>query len=251
VIGIVGYGRFGKLTARYLSQDRSVVVYRRRETTGEPWEARVRFAGLAETCRQPVVILTVPISAMEAVLGEVAPLLKPGALVVDVCSVKELPIRWMREALPVGVSILATHPMFGPDSAADSLEGRKIVLCRERLPERLYRLVRRYLSGRGLAVIEAGAEEHDRQIAVSLALTHFIGRSLSGFGARGLAIDTEGYRRLLHILGVVENDTWQLFHDMHRYNAYAAETRRAFMDAMAAIERRLAASHPSSSTPPS
>jgi len=48
-------------------------------------------------------------------------------------------------------------------------------------------------------VIEASPSEHDRQIAVSLALTHFIGRSLAGMGAKPQDIDTEGYKRLLHI----------------------------------------------------
>jgi prephenate dehydrogenase len=70
-------------------------------------------------------------------------------------------------------------------------------------------------------------------------LTHFIGRSLARFGARPLEIDTEGYKRLIHILGVVEHDTWQLFVDMHRYNPYAAENRKAFMAAMDEINEFL------------
>ena len=49
----------------------------------------------------------------------------------------------------------------------------------------------------GLVVIESTPEDHDKQIAVSLALTHFIGRALSEFGAGPLEIDTEGYSRLL------------------------------------------------------
>ena len=52
-------------------------------------------------------------------------------------------------------------------------------------------------------------------------------------------MDTEGYKRLLHILEVVEHDTWQLFEDMHRYNPYAREKRAEFMEAMRGIEDRL------------
>jgi prephenate dehydrogenase len=58
-------------------------------------------------------------------------------------------------------------------------------------------------------------------------------------GAKPQDIDTEGYKRLLHILEVVENDTWQLFADMNRYNPYAVEVRRDFIKAMQAIERRI------------
>ena len=79
-------------------------------------------------------------------------------------------------------------------------------------------------------VVESTPEEHDRQIAVSLALTHFIGRALSEFGAGPLDIDTEGYNRLLHILEVVTHDTWQLFMDMHRYNPFARQQREAFIE---------------------
>jgi prephenate dehydrogenase len=160
-------------------------------------------------------------------------------LIADVCSVKEQPVRWMLELLPPQVGILGSHPMFGPDSAAESLQGRKIVLCPVRISPRRYAAIRRYLTCKGLVVMEASPTEHDRQIAVSLALTHFIGRSLAEMGAKPQDLDTEGYRRLLHILEVVENDTWQLFADMTRYNRYAEEVRRSFIKAMQSVERRI------------
>ena len=148
-------------------------------------------------------------------------------------------MQWMRELLPETVSILPTHPMFGPDSAANSLNGRKIVLCPERIGSDQYDKIRGWLESQGLVVIKTTAQEHDEKIAVSLSLTHFIGRSLSAFGARDLDIDTEGYKRLMHILGVVSHDTWQLFEDMHTYNPYAKQKRQAFIDAMTDIHERL------------
>ena len=72
-------------------------------------------------------------------------------------------------------------------------------------------------------------------------MTHFIGRSLDEFGAGELMIDTEGYKRLLHILEVVTHDTWQLFRDMNRYNPYAEEKRRAFTEAVIRLEEKLEA----------
>lgn len=199
----------------------------------------VRVASFHEVCNQRIVIPCMPISSFKEVLAAAAPLVRPDALVADVCSVKEKPVRWMKAALPETVSILGTHPMFGPDSASAGLEGMKIALCRVRIDDDLYGKVVVFLRGSGLTVIETTPEEHDRQIAVSLALTHFIGRSLAAFGARELAIDTEGYKRLLHILDVVEHDTHQLFIDMHRYNPYAKEMRTAFMNAMAEVESEL------------
>lgn len=239
MIGLVGFGRFGALTARYLAQDQSVHVFSRSQTAEQIAAVGAVASSLEDVCQQRFVILCVPISAMPDTLQRIGPMLPPQTVVIDVCSVKIHPLQWMRDYLPAHVHILGTHPMFGPDSAADSLEGRKLVLCRERIPNGLYRRVRRYLRAKRLEVIETTPEDHDRQIAVSLALTHFIGRSLSAFGASALKIDTEGYQRLMYTLGVVEHDTWQLFEDMHRYNPFARRTRAAFMDAMQAIDKQL------------
>jgi prephenate dehydrogenase len=238
-IGIIGFGRFGRLAAHYLARDFSVVVHTRSDQREVIAACGAHPVSFEAACGQPIVILCMPISAMRDTLVRVAPHLQAGAVVIDVCSVKVYPVQWMRELLPDNVSILPTHPMFGPDSAANSLAGRKIVLCPERIEEETYERIAAWLADQGLVIIRTTAKEHDQKIAVSLSLTHFIGRSLSAFGAGDLDIDTEGYKRLMHILGVVSHDTWQLFEDMHRYNPYARQTRQAFIDAMADIHERL------------
>jgi prephenate dehydrogenase len=239
MIGIIGFGRFGKLVSHYLSQDLEVFVYNRADKSSEIIRTGAQPASLETVCRQDIVIPCVPISIFRDNLKTIAPLLKPDSLVIDVCSVKEYPVQWMSTELPESVSILATHPMFGPDSAADSLQDRKICLCRVRVPEKQYHKIKNYLASKGLIVIEATAREHDEQIATSLSLTHLIGRTLSECGASPLDIDTEGYKRLLRILEVVERDTWQLFHDMHHYNPYAKKKRNEFMEIMEDINSRL------------
>lgn len=239
MIGIIGFGRFGKLAAHYLARDLEVFVYNRSGKSSEIVRTGAQPASLDTVCRQKIVIPCVPISTFKDNLKTIAPLLEPAAVVIDVCSVKEYPVQWMLEELPDSVSILATHPMFGPDSAADSLQDRKICLCRVRVPEKKYQKIKKYLTSKGLIVIEATAREHDEQIATSLSLTHMIGRTLSECGAAPLDIDTEGYKRLLRILEVVERDTWQLFQDMHRYNPYAKKKRIEFMEIMQEINSRL------------
>jgi prephenate dehydrogenase len=239
MIGIIGFGRFGKLTARYLAEDFDVFVYNRTDKSSEIKKTGARAASLKTICQQKIVILCVPISTLKAVLGEIGPLLKKDVIIVDVCSVKVHPSQWMEALLPETVSILATHPMFGPDSASDSLKGRKIFLSKVRINEKLYQKIKAYLASKELTIIESTPTDHDEQIAISLALTHFIGRTLSEFGAVHLNIDTEGYKRLLHILDVVAHDTWQLFYDMNHYNPYAKEKRAAFMQAMKKINNRL------------
>jgi prephenate dehydrogenase len=249
-IGIIGFGRFGRLMTQYLALDGPVRVWDPAAAAQAVLSAGAQPADLATAAQSDIVIPAVPISLMQEVLNQVKPHLKTGSLVVDVCSVKEQPVRWMQAILPAGVDILGTHPMFGPDSAADSLKGRKIAVCRVRVSTERYAKTIRYLGSKGLTVIETSPSEHDQQIAVSLALTHFIGRALAGMGAEPQGIDTEGYQRLLRILEVVENDTWQLFADMNRFNPHAEKARQAFMRAMGEIERKLATAEVSGPRPP-
>jgi prephenate dehydrogenase len=239
MIGIIGFGRFGKLTARYLAEDFEVLVFNRTDKSAEIEKTGARKASLKTVCQQKIVILCVPISTLKEVLAEIVPVLNEDSVIVDVCSVKVYPTQWMKALLPETVSILATHPIFGPDSAADSLKDRKIFLSPVRIEKKQYQKIKTYLASKELVLIESTPEDHDEQIAISLALTHYIGRTLSEFGAAPLEIDSEGYKRLLHILEVVAHDTWQLFYDMHRYNPYAQEKRAAFMQAMKKINRQI------------
>jgi prephenate dehydrogenase len=239
MIGVVGFGRFGALAARYLASDGKVLVYSGSQPASAIEAVGASKTSLEEVCRQRFLVLCVPISAMQGTLRTIAPLVSTQTVVIDVCSVKIKPIAWMRAHLPAGTAILGTHPMFGPDSAAGSLQGRKMVLCNVSTPGDTYRKIFSRLAEKGLELIEATPAEHDRQIAVSLSLTHFIGRSLAEFGADPLPIDTEGYKRLRYTLEVVEHDTWQLFQDMHHYNPFAAEIRDGFMAAMHRIDDKL------------
>jgi prephenate dehydrogenase len=239
MIGIIGFGRFGKLMTGYLASDYPVKVWNRRDKSEAIRRCGADPAPLSEVCKETILIVAVPISTLRQTLIDIGPFLTHGTTVVDVCSVKIYPVQWMEALLPQDVFILGTHPMFGPDSAADSLLKRKIVLCPVRMKRPLLEKIERYLSSKGLEVIQTTPEDHDRQIAVSLSLTHFIGRSLAEFGAEKLPIDTEGYNRLLHTLEVVTHDTWQLFEDIHRYNPFAAECRTRLGRAMNSIDERL------------
>ena len=109
MIGIIGFGRFGKLASHYLAQDFEVFVYNRADKSAEINLTGARSASLETVCRQDVVIPCVPISIFRNLLKDIAPLIKPDALVIDVCSVKEYPIRWMT-ADPAGYGINSRDP---------------------------------------------------------------------------------------------------------------------------------------------
>lgn len=238
-VGLIGFGRLGKLLVRFFARDYRILVF---DAKPQPRAVRAlgaRPADLSEVCAQDIVIPCVPIKAFEALIKRIAPLLRPGALVIDVCSVKEHPVRVMRRWLPKDVGILGTHPNFGPDSASESLRGQKLIVCKVRISASLYRRAMGAWRRKGLSIIEMSPAAHDRKAAASLALTHFIGRSLIAFGAKSTGVDTEGYKRLLRILQTVQNDSWRLFEDMNRFNAYAPAMRRRFLRSLRAIDARV------------
>lgn len=218
-VAIIGYGRFGRLAARYLQADFRVLVC---DTSRRLRTARgVKRVALEAAARTPFIILAVPIGRLRPLLVEMAPFVPRGALVIDVCSVKEEPIRWMKELLPRHTGILGTHPLFGPDSADRSLEGKTIALCAARVSRSRLRHVERYLKERGLHVARMKAREHDALMAKSLFLTQYLGHALLRLNLPSAEKTTSNYRRLSEIARTTGHDTLELLRDMYRYNRYA------------------------------
>lgn len=239
-VGIIGFGRLGKLIAKNLSQDFDLYIYDKINFSDEINKLNAKNSSLDEICTHcDIVIPFVPISAFETLIKGCAEKFKKNALVIDVCSVKVHPLKVMKKYLPQHVQILGTHPMFGPDSAKTTLMGSKIVLCKERIDDNLYNNIKAYLHKFGLKIIEADADKHDKDISSSLLLTHFVGRTLMDFNATDLEIDTTGYRRLMKILFTVKNDSWQLFEDMNHYNPHAKKTIEDFIKIQNAIKDRI------------
>ncbi|MEO0772165.1 MAG: prephenate/arogenate dehydrogenase family protein [Pseudomonadota bacterium] len=75
---------------------------------------------VCETAKEAVegadlVVLCVPVGAMEAVAKDMAPVLAPGATVTDVGSVKRAVIEAVAPHLPDGVHFVPAHPMAGTE----------------------------------------------------------------------------------------------------------------------------------------
>lgn len=233
-IGIIGYGRFGRFAAGILKKDFRIVVFDRRPL---PRQRGIKVAPLAEVASRPVLLLCVPISEIESICRKLQPLLKAGQLVVDACSVKEKPLKAMKELLPRNVEILGTHPLFGPDSARRGIRGLRMVLC----PVRCRRLTRimDYLRGLGLEVIVTSAVNHDRQMAHTQALFHFLARAVGQMDLKVGAIATPGPARMFREFQEVRNDSPQLFLDMQRNNRFSALLRRELIEKLIRIDKDL------------
>jgi prephenate dehydrogenase len=236
-LGIYGLGRFGRYYSELLSGYSTVKAYSRNQSVSPP--DGVERVDEATLCEQPVVILCVAISGLREVLQRVALRVKPGTLVMDTCSVKKLPADWMVELLPPDVKILATHPMFGPDSAGGGIRGLPMILHPVRLSSSELTQWRRFFEGVGLSVQVMKPEQHDREAAFTQGLTHYLGRVLAELELEPSRIASLGYRKLLEIIEQTCNDSWQLFYDLQQFNPYTREMRDKLAASLGEVKRRL------------
>lgn len=242
-LGLIGFGQFGQLAATILKSRYDVLVTD--TAAGADAAARamgVGFGSLADAASRAVVVVAVPVVAMREVFAAIAPHLQPGALVIDVGSVKMLPAQWMVETLPAHVDLVATHPLFGPQSAKAGLAGLRLVVC----PIRGERHEAVVAIGRdlGLTVTVTTPEEHDREMAYVQALTHLIGRSLVNLRIPDEELKTPSYQHLLELCALIGADTFELFTAIQTQNPFAAEVVGAFVEQARSLLDQVEAGRP-------
>jgi prephenate dehydrogenase len=134
----------------------------------------------------------------------------------------------MDEILPAHADLVATHPLFGPQSAAHGLAGLRLVVCPVRGGR--HQQVADFGRSLGLTVTVTTPEEHDREMAYVQALTHLIGRSLVNLGIPDEQLKTQSYQHLLDLCGLIGADTFELFTAIQTQNPFARQVVTAFVD---------------------
>jgi len=189
---------------------------------------------MAEVERSDIVLVSVTIEKTMEVIRQVAPLMRPGSLIMDVTSIKSEPVRAMKAYAPVGVEALGTHPMFGP--SMPSMRGQTIILTpvEERTGQWLNEISSLFQSD-GAHVEVLGPEEHDRIMAVVQALTHF---AYIGIGStlKALQFDVETSRRfmspvyeiMIDFVGRILDQNPELYASIQS-NPQAASVRQTFL----------------------
>jgi prephenate dehydrogenase len=239
-VGIIGFGVFGRFMAGQLVPHTRVVVSSGRASAVEVAAAGAELVSFEEAAGCEVIIPCVPVQNMEEVLGRLAKVVRPGALVVDVASVKVAPVEMMKRLLPESCELLATHPLFGPQSGGAGISGLKMVTLPVRISNERYVEARRFLGEQlGLKLIEMSPEEHDREMAYVQALTFYLGRALNKLPAPDSPLATKTYGHLLEIRDIVAGDSPQLFESIQRFNPYAAETRARLRETLEKVEGEL------------
>ncbi len=226
-VGIIGHGAFGAFCEELISAYSShleVKIFSRSATVDN-----VRFFELADVCKTDVVLLCVPISAYEETLQAIVPLFAPETVLVDVATVKRytnnLCIKYLTDRRYV-----CAHPMFGPESykkSGGSVQGYRIAVTDYSLANDDSVVLKSLFSLAGFEVIEMSSDEHDRILAETLFLTHYIGQTMQTAGFGRTDIDTVSYTSLMNAVESVVNDK-ALFADVYKYNPYCKEVAERF-----------------------
>jgi prephenate dehydrogenase len=218
-VGIVGYGHFGRFVHALIARYAPGIEIRIFSSKAKPDGAL--FFSLAEAAACDAIVLCVPIHAFERTVESLLPLVRWQSILVDVATVKLHTVEVLQRLAPAHRWI-ATHPMFGPESFAkqgNEPKGLRIVVSQHTLPLAEYKELRNLFETLGFIVVEKSADEHDRQLAETLFLTHYVGQIITRAGFKRTDIDTVSFGYLYDAVESVRNDT-QLFEDVYAYNPY-------------------------------
>ncbi|PJI39729.1 MAG: prephenate dehydrogenase [Rhizobium sp.] len=194
-IALIGIGLIGSSIARdvkALGLARDVVVSTRSAETlkrAEELELGTSYALSAADAVEgaDLVIVSVPVGASEAVARQIAPHLKPGAIVTDVGSTKASVIAQMAPHMPKTVHFIPGHPLAGteksgPDAGFTGLfQGRWCIFTPlpGTDPAALARL-KAFWEALGSKIDEMDPEHHDKVLAIVSHLPHIIAYNIVG-----------------------------------------------------------------------
>ncbi|MEO9336593.1 prephenate/arogenate dehydrogenase family protein [Mesorhizobium sp. SB112] len=194
-IALIGIGLIGSSLARVIRRENLAghiaISTRSAETLGRAEELRLGDS-YSQDAKEAVrdadlIIVSVPVGASGAVAAEIAPALKPGAIVTDVGSTKASVIAQMTPHIPQGVHFIAGHPLAGteksgPDAGfAELFENRWCILTPEPdadadAIERLSEFWRRC----GSNIDTMDPAHHDMVLAIVSHLPHIIAYNIVG-----------------------------------------------------------------------
>ena len=213
-VSIIGFGRFGGMLHSLLSKGFEVDVFDKNSIDNSD----VNEVSLEDALQNETIFIAVPIRDFENLVKDISKKISSGKTVIDVCSVKVFPKKVMLDNLSNETDIIATHPLFGPDSLKDS--GSVMTMESVRNTFGRYDFWKNYFESQNILIEEISAEEHDMMAARSQGLTHFVGWVIDDFGTNQTRIDTEGYKALHKLVNQTCNDTWELFEDIQNFNPF-------------------------------
>ena len=134
-----------------------------------------------------LIVLGVPVGAMESIVSEIAPFLKSGTIITDVGSVKKHLIDSILPILPSDVYFVPGHPIAGTEKSgpeagfADLFKGRWCILTPNKNTSQVaLEKVKFIWEQAGMQIATMDAEYHDRVLAITSHIPHLVAFSIVG-----------------------------------------------------------------------
>ena len=229
IVGIIGgLGRMGQWFARHLSAAGGTVRIA---------DQRLGTVTRAFVAQSEVLLLAVPLSAIEGLLQKIGPWTREDGVVVDITSLKEQPVRWMLDRCRG--EVVGGHPLFGP--TAESFQDQVVFLWPAR-SELWYGRLRGFLEGCGARVTEMRPAEHDRLMACVQVLRYL---ALLCFGRALMRVDLDldatlpisgpWFQTLVDMLARQAGQSPAMYADLVLQNPWTPQVIEAFTQSVVGI----------------
>jgi prephenate dehydrogenase len=174
---------------------------------------------------------------MEALLESLT--LPDTTTLMDVCSVKQESLRLIHRRFP-DTEVIATHPLFGPQSYGLPGVKCKMVVCPPENPTPRYDfLLGHFQDELDLKIVHATPEQHDHEMANVQALTHFIAKALVELEVKASPLSTPSFDLLVQLTNILAKDSYELFETIQNGNPFAAGVRERLLIALTNLNARL------------
>ena len=194
-VALIGLGLIASSIAHALKRDGlsgEIVGFAKTEKTREEAMAlgfcdRVTQTAADAVIDADLIVLCVPIGAMETVAKEIKPNLSPGATVTDVGSVKRAVVDAVGPHIPEGVHFVPSHPIAGTEHSgpasgfASLFEDRWFLITPvENSDADATARLRQLWQAMGANVEEMDVDHHDLVLAVTSHAPHLIAYTMVG-----------------------------------------------------------------------
>ena len=244
VIG--GAGRMGRwFVGHFVNQGQEVVIsdIRRNEaeSVAKSTGAKVAENNLVGVEKADLVVVSTPIEATPGVLGEISRAIRPSATVMEISSLKSKVVPVLGRIAERGVRTVSVHPLFGP--GVQRLAGERVALIPVSDPGSELRSARRLFPEAEIVVVDV--EEHDRAMALTLSLPHFLNiafASVVGEGDLNVLKKLGGTTFALQLVlaEAVMTEDPNLYASIQMSNVYTTECQERFIERARILKEQIA-----------
>lgn len=211
-VGLLG-GSLG-LALKAAGSDFTIIGYGHRQST---LDTALELGAIDESITSPTeaakdadwIILATPVGLFANLLTQIAPHLKPGAILTDVGSTKRSIVRAAESILPKSVHFVGSHPMAGSEkrgvefARADLFKsGRCILTPTPQTDRSVLTDVDNFWKSIGMRTVQMSAEDHDHVICDISHLPHALAAALVAMQSdQALPLAGQGFLDTTRIAG--------------------------------------------------